>query len=107
MASYRAMLRRCFNRNCESYADYGGRGITVCERWLGQHGFKHFLADMGERPHGKTIDRKDVNGNYARRNCRWATDHMQRINQRRSKTNKPVASPQADVATFTGVEEPF
>ena len=104
--SYTAMVRRCFNRKSDNYPDYGARGITVCERWRGPLGFQNFLADMGERPRGKTLDRKNANGNYERSNCRWATNHVQALNKRKKKATKPTASPQADVATFT-VEEPF
>jgi hypothetical protein len=98
------MKSRCLNPNGVSYKDYGGRGIKVCERWLK---FEHFFADMGVRPRGKSIDRKDVNGNYEPKNCRWATKHEQETNKRPRKANKPAASPQADVAGITGVEEPF
>jgi hypothetical protein len=73
------MLNRCRNPKVKSYADYGGRGITVCERWLK---YENFLADMGRRPSPKhEIDRKDSNGNYELRNCHWAT----RIQQARNK----------------------
>jgi hypothetical protein len=105
--SYTSMMQRCFRTGNKDYPNYGARGITVCKRWQGPKGFANFLKDMGDRPRGKTMDRRDVNGNYAPGNCRWATDHMQRMNKRNSKANKPAASPQADVATFTGVEEPF
>jgi hypothetical protein len=101
------MKQRCLNPKATGYKHYGGRGIRVCKRWQGPKGFVNFLADMGPRPCGKTLDRKNVNGNYEPRNCRWATDALQSQNQRRRKANQPAASPQADVATFTGVEEPF
>jgi hypothetical protein len=74
------MKARCFNPNSEKFPDYGGRGITVCERWL--NSFENFLADMGPRPEGKTLDREQVNGNYEPGNCRWATPKEQRANQR-------------------------
>jgi hypothetical protein len=77
------MLRRCYNPNWHKFAAYGGRGITVCDRWRGEHGFENFLADMGERPAGKTLDRKRVNENYEKDNCRWATQKEQ-CNNRRS-----------------------
>lgn len=76
------MRDRCRNPNSKRYADYGGRGITVCDRW---DSFENFLSDMGERPDGKTLDRyPDVNGNYEPGNCRWATTKQQANNVRRS-----------------------
>lgn len=78
--SWRAMKKRCLNLNHTSWPDYGGRGITICDRWLD---FEGFLADMGERPAGTSIDRIDNDGNYEPSNCRWATGSEQRLNQRR------------------------
>ncbi len=78
--SWSAMKSRCSNPNTKRFYDYGGRGIRVCERW---NRFENFLADMGERPEGKTIDRyPDKNGNYEPGNCRWATPKEQIANQR-------------------------
>lgn len=79
--SWASMIMRCFDPRQKSYADYGGRGITVCERW--RSSFENFLADMGERPKGKTLDRFPNNdGNYEPGNCRWATPKQQTMNRR-------------------------
>jgi hypothetical protein len=102
--SYWAMRKRCEHPKDIGYKNYGARGIRVCDRWRGQDGIKNFLADMGPRPRGKTLDREDVNGNYEPSNCRWATKRTQ-ANNKRPKAPKHTA--QADVATITGVEVPF
>lgn len=78
-ASWGAMLRRCLNPHAPNWADYGGRGIAVCERWLD---FANFHADMGDRPADRSIDRIDNDGGYEPGNCRWATAKEQRANQR-------------------------
>lgn len=78
------MRRRCYSEKNEQYRNYGGRGIRVCDRWLGDGGFKNFVEDMGPRPKGTTLDRIDVDGYYCPANCRWATAEQQMGNQRKT-----------------------
>jgi len=78
------MVQRCRSPKHHAYKDYGGRGIRVCERWsLGNgYGFKNFLEDMGPRPNGMTLDRKDPQGHYEPLNCQWADKETQSMNRR-------------------------
>lgn len=76
--SWEAMKTRCLNEKSKDYSRYGGRGIMVCERWMV---FENFLADMGIRPEGKTLDRIDGNGHYEPDNCKWSTYLEQRYNR--------------------------
>jgi len=85
--TYRGMIDRCCNPGHKYFSYYGGRGIKVCERWLGLDGFSHFIADMGPKPKGMTLDRKNNDGNYEPANCRWASRTTQQINQRISQVN--------------------
>src|SRR5207245_831416 len=79
-------LSRCRNPHATGFKNYGGRGITVCDRWQGGHGFENFLADMGPRPVGTSLDRyPDNDGNYQPGNCRWATAKEQIANQRQKR----------------------
>lgn len=79
--TWQSMHARCRYPGNASYAHYGARGVSVCDRW---RSFAAFLEDMGERPAGQTLDRVDPNGHYEPNNCRWATASEQRRNQRGS-----------------------
>ena len=85
--SWYCMIQRCTNKNLVQFDDYGGRGIAVCARWKD---FRNFLADMGDRPAGKSLDRFPNNdGNYEPNNCRWATSSEQNKNRRKLKGKEP------------------
>lgn len=103
--SWTSMKKRCLNKNCEDWPRYGGRGITVCHRWMT---FQNFLADMGPRPTGMTIDRIDVDGNYEPGNCRWAANLVQGANRRNTKwiTHDGVTDSTRGWARRIGISQP-
>ena len=94
------MLERCSNNKAKSFKNYGGRGITVCEKWLT---FEGFYEDMGDRPEVLTLDRKNVNGNYEKDNCRWATQKVQQNN----RTNNRVVTYLGSAKTVSQWSEEF
>ena len=85
LKTWHGMRSRCNNPNNPGYKHYGGRGISVCERW--NKSYTNFKKDMSPRPDGMTLDRIDVNGNYEPDNCQWATAKQQRNNRRDSQSN--------------------
>ena len=80
--SWRSMKTRCTNPKADNYADYGGRDIKICDRWLDS--FENFLEDMGPRPTWMTLNRLNVDGDYTPENCNWATQSEQSSNTRKN-----------------------
>lgn len=82
--THKAIIQRCYNRNNPEYHNYGGRGITVCDEWIGEHGFERFFKWAMENGYSEelTIDRINNNGNYEPSNCRWVTYIRQQNNKR-------------------------
>ena len=87
------MMERCYYAKAKRYHRYGGRGITVCDRWLRKSdkkasGFWAFVEDMGPKPEGFTLDRKDNDGPYSPDNCRWASHETQTSNKNQAKGSR-------------------
>lgn len=76
------MKQRCFNKGNKGYSNYGGRGIGVCKRWMS---FENFLEDMGKKPKGMSIERRNNNRGYSLENCYWATQSEQSRNRRNTR----------------------
>lgn len=98
---YANMLRRCLSPRCPSYKRYGGRGISVCDKWRGNYGFQSFLRDVGLRPEARyasgrakySLHRIDNDGNYEPGNCKWATQKEQCANRRKPQRTKKMGYP--------------
>lgn len=89
--SWNNAIQRCTNRKNPSWRNYGGRGISVCDRWLDS--FENFLADMGKRPAGEySLGRRDNDGDYTPENCRWETNAQQSRNRRGYLSNAEVVA---------------
>jgi len=105
--AWNSLKYRCNNSHSSGYENYGGRGVKVCDRWLGRGGYAHFLEDMGRmpRPH-MTVERENVNGDYSPENCHWATKSEQ---SRNTRTNVKLTAGGrtlilADWAIVTGIK---
>jgi len=100
---WNSMIQRCYSDKQVSYPNYGGRGITVCDRWLK---FENFFEDMGHVPKGMSIEREDTNGNYEPDNCKWLLRSLQNRNRRDTKylTVKGVTKSLADWAEEKGIK---
>ncbi len=97
--SWSHMRDRCYNKNNKRFKDYGGRGISVCDRWF--NSFNNFYLDMKDCPEGYSLDRIDVNGNYEPDNCRWSDSSEQHYNTR-VRSNNTSGVPGVTFNTKTG-----
>lgn len=96
---YHNMKYRCYNSNCIEYKNYGGKGVSICDEWLGEDGFSNFYdwAYKNGYSHGLTIDRIDNNGNYEPSNCQWIS-----LSENTIKANKTSQHRKADKGTYWG-----
>ena len=89
LTTWSGLITRCYNTRCKAYPDYGGIGVTICDRWLVAKGgsFENFLEDMGERPDNTTLNRINGAKIYSKETCEWATRSVQAYDQRKKKAN--------------------
>lgn len=97
------MIQRCCDSGSKDFKNYGARGIKVCDRWLS---FENFIADMGARPAGKSLNRKDNNGDYTPENCEWATlvDQARNTRANRRETHNGKTLCLAEWAELAGLK---
>lgn len=103
--SWQTMRQRCYYEKSIGFANYGGRGISVCERWVDS--FENFYADMGDRPPKHTLDRINPDGHYEPGNCRWITSKEQNRNRRDNKTFEYQGKQRTipEIAEMVGIKE--
>ena len=101
--AWRSMKQRCLDKNCKAYADYGAKGVTVCQQWIDS--FESFLSDMGERPNGYSLERINVFDGYHPANCKWIPLKEQTKNQRKTVryTVNGTIMIQSDAARYLGI----
>lgn len=101
---WRTMVARCTRPSAKDFARYGGRGVNVCDRWMQ---FDNFLADMGGRPSGMSLDRVNNDGPYCKENCRWATRSEQQTNKRSTRYyfNGYIAMTLVEAAQSLGISK--